>query len=74
MATRALIFDSIYDDYRGVITYVRVIDGQIAKGQKIRFMGTDKMYQVTDLAKLCPAAETGRSHRHGGGRFHCRGH
>jgi GTP-binding protein LepA len=51
---RALIFDSIYDDYRGVITYVRVIDGQITKGQKIRFMGTDKVYQVTDLGKLMP--------------------
>jgi len=52
--TRALIFDSIYDDYRGVITYVRVIDGEIRKGQKIRFMGTDKQYQVTDLGKLTP--------------------
>jgi GTP-binding protein LepA len=51
---RALIFDSIYDDYRGVITYVRVIDGSVTKGQKIRFMGTDKVYQVTDLGKLMP--------------------
>jgi GTP-binding protein LepA len=51
---RALIFDSIYDDYRGVITYVRVIDGSITKGQKIRFMGTDKVYQVSDLGKLMP--------------------
>jgi GTP-binding protein LepA len=52
--TRALIFDSIYDDYRGVISYVRVIDGQLKKGQKIRFMGTDKLYQVNDLCKLVP--------------------
>src|SRR6202012_3538093 len=52
--TRALIFDSIYDDYRGVITYVRVVDGEIVKGQKIRFMGTDKLYQITDLGKLMP--------------------
>ncbi len=52
--TRALIFDSIYDDYRGVIVYVRVIDGAIAKGQKIRFMGNGKEYQVTDLGKLTP--------------------
>src|SRR3954463_10668809 len=49
---RALIFDSIYDDYRGVSVYVRVIDGALKKGQKIRFMGTDKLYQVTDLCKL----------------------
>src|SRR5437762_11490907 len=52
--SRALIFDSIYDDYRGVITYVRVIDGELIKGQKIRFMGTDKQYQITDLGKLVP--------------------
>jgi GTP-binding protein LepA len=52
--TRALIFDSIYDDYRGVISYVRVIDGALKKGQKIRFMGTDKLYQVNDLCKLVP--------------------
>jgi GTP-binding protein LepA len=51
---RALIFDSIYDDYRGVIVYVRVIDGELVKGQKIRLMGTDKLYQVSDLAKLVP--------------------
>ena len=52
--TRALIFDSIYDDYRGVITYVRVVDGELFKGQKIRFCGTNKEYQVTDLGKLMP--------------------
>jgi GTP-binding protein LepA len=52
--TRALIFDSIYDDYRGVIVYVRVVDGELRKGQKIRLMGTDKEYQITDLGKLMP--------------------
>jgi GTP-binding protein LepA len=51
---RALIFDSIYDDYRGVLVYVRVIDGELVKGQKIRLMGTDKLYQVSDLCKLVP--------------------
>jgi GTP-binding protein LepA len=51
---RALIFDSIYDDYRGVIAYVRVVDGELKKGQKIRFMGTEKQYQITDLGKLMP--------------------
>src|SRR5690348_6231091 len=54
LPTRALIFDSIYDDYRGVITYVRVIDGELKKGQKIRFMGNEKEYQITDLGKLMP--------------------
>src|SRR5437870_2735296 len=52
--TRALIFDSIYDDYRGVITYVRVVDGELKKGQKIRFMGNQKEHQITDLGKLMP--------------------
>src|SRR5437763_12805825 len=52
--TRALIFDSIYDDYRGVIVYVRIIDGELKKGQKIKLMGTDREYQITDLGKLTP--------------------
>jgi GTP-binding protein LepA len=52
--TRALIFDSIYDDYRGVITYVRVVDGELRKGQKIKFMGNGKEHQITDLGKLMP--------------------
>ena len=54
LPTRALIFDSIYDDYRGVIAYCRVIDGELKKGQKIRFMGAGKEYQITDLGKLMP--------------------
>jgi GTP-binding protein LepA len=51
---RALIFDSLYDDYRGVIIYVRVIDGQLRKGDKIRLMGTGKEYQISDIGKLIP--------------------
>ncbi len=52
--TRALIFDSLYDDYRGVIVYVRVVDGELKKGQKIRLMGAGKEYAVSDLGKLIP--------------------
>jgi GTP-binding protein LepA len=52
--TRALIFDSIYDDYRGVIVYVRVFDGELVKGQRIQLMGNQKEYQITDLGKLMP--------------------
>jgi GTP-binding protein LepA len=51
---RALIFDSIYDDYRGVIVYVRVVDGELRKRQKIRLMGIGKEYEITDLGKLMP--------------------
>ncbi|MCY2954132.1 MAG: translation elongation factor 4 [Planctomycetota bacterium] len=51
---RALIFDSLYDDYRGVIVYVRVVDGELHKGQKIRLMGTERDYQIADLGKRMP--------------------
>ena len=51
---RALIFDSIYDDYRGVIAYVRVVDGELRKGQKILLMGNGREYQISDLGKLIP--------------------
>ncbi len=54
LPTRALIFDSLYDDYRGVIVYVRVIDGELKKGMKIRLMGAEKEYQISDLGKLVP--------------------
>jgi len=51
---RALIFDAVYDDYRGVITYVRVFDGVLKVGDKIRMMGTGRTFQVTDLGKMTP--------------------
>jgi GTP-binding protein LepA len=51
---RALIFDSIYDDYRGVILYARVIDGSLKKGDKIQLMGTNKQYAISDIGKLVP--------------------
>jgi GTP-binding protein LepA len=51
---RALIFDSSYDDYRGVIVYVRVRDGQLAVGQKVRMLGTEEVYQITDIGKFTP--------------------
>ncbi len=52
--TRALIFDAIYDDYRGVIVYCRVFDGTIKLGDKIRMMGLGRTFNVTELGKYTP--------------------
>jgi len=51
---RALIFDSIYDDYRGVIVYFRVFDGSIKTGDRVRMMGTGRTYTVTELGRYTP--------------------
>ncbi len=51
---RALIFDAVYDDYRGVITYVRVFDGELKVGDKIRMMGSGQRFQVTEIGKMNP--------------------
>jgi GTP-binding protein LepA len=63
--TRALIFDSYYDDYRGVILYVRAVDGRIAKGAAIQMMATQKNGLALEVGALrpdmtpLPAIETG---------------
>ena len=51
---QGLVFDSEYDDYRGVICYVRVMNGTLRKGQKILLMGRGRTHQVTDLGKFRP--------------------
>ncbi len=51
---QALIFDSKYDEYRGVIVYVRVMNGRISMGQKIRMMGQQRVYQITAMGKFAP--------------------
>src|SRR3982074_2280378 len=51
---RALIFDSYYDIYRGVITYVRVVDGEIIPRTKIRMMNTDKVHDVDEVGWFAP--------------------
>ena len=52
--TRALIFDAIYDDYRGVLVFARVFDGTLKLGDKIRMMAKGRVCQVTDLMKYTP--------------------
>ncbi|MGF1459990.1 MAG: translation elongation factor 4 [Leptolyngbyaceae cyanobacterium] len=51
---RALIFDSYYDPYRGVIVYFRVMDGTLHKGDQIRLMASKKEYAVDELGVLSP--------------------
>ena len=52
---RALIFDSYYDIYRGVITYVRVVDGEIIPDTKIRMINTGSVHEVNEVGWFAPA-------------------
>ncbi|MDQ0299766.1 GTP-binding protein LepA [Salibacterium salarium] len=51
---QALIFDSIYDTYRGVIAYIRVIEGTIRPGEKIQMMQTGKEFEVSEVGVFTP--------------------
>ncbi len=51
---QAMVFDSHYDDYRGVITYVRVMSGRVRKGQKIRLLQVDATHEVLELGQFVP--------------------
>jgi GTP-binding protein LepA len=53
---RALIFDSWYDSYRGAVVMIRVIDGVIRKGQKVRFFATGRDYEITEMGIFTPHA------------------
>ena len=55
--TRALIFDSYYDDYRGVILYIRIVDGQLTKNDQIRMMATKANGIALEVGKLAPAMQ-----------------
>ena len=51
---KALIFDSFFDDYRGVITYIKVLDGSIKKGNKIKIWSTEKELEVLEAGIFSP--------------------
>jgi GTP-binding protein LepA len=54
---KALIFDSLYDSYRGVVAYIRVVDGTVKVGDKIKMMATGKEFEVTEVGVFTPKAE-----------------
>jgi GTP-binding protein LepA len=51
---RALIFDSYYDAYRGVIVFFRVMDGEVSQGDKVRFLASDAEHDVTEVGIMQP--------------------
>ncbi len=53
---KALIFDSLYDAYRGVIAYIRVVEGTVKPGDKIKMMATGKEFEVIDVGVHTPKA------------------
>jgi len=57
--TRALIFDSYYDDYRGVILYVRIVDGTVKKGDTIEMIATNASGLALEVGALSPAMRPG---------------
>ncbi len=54
---RALVFDSYFDAYRGVVCYIRVVDGRLSSGQKIRLMATGESHDANEIGVLTPSAK-----------------
>jgi len=55
--TRALIYDAAYDDYRGVIVYVRVLDGRLARRSRIQFLSNKSEWEITEVGVFRPRRE-----------------
>jgi GTP-binding protein LepA len=51
---RALIFDAVYNEFRGIIVYLRIVDGTIRKGDRVKMMGTGKVYEAVEIGHFVP--------------------
>ncbi len=51
---QAMVFDSNYDDFRGAVTYVRMMNGTVKRGQKVRYLHTGHQYDVIELGQFVP--------------------
>ncbi|MDA3145926.1 elongation factor 4 [Leucobacter sp. UCMA 4100] len=54
---RAMIFDSVYDPYRGVVTYVRMVDGRLTPREKVQMMSTGMVYEALEIGVSSPGPE-----------------
>ncbi len=64
-STRGLIFDSVYDEYRGVILYLRIVDGEISKGDQLTLMAADKQTLAVDTGLFVPTMQSNEKIRSG---------
>ena len=51
---RALIFDAVYDEYRGIIVYMRLFDGRLSRRDRVRMLGTGKVYEAVEIGRFTP--------------------
>lgn len=70
---KGLIFDSYYDNYRGVVIYARVFDGKVKKGDMIRLMNSGTKYEVTEVGTFSPGPVEAKDLRAGEVGFICAG-
>ena len=66
---RALIFDSVYDTYRGVVTYVRVVDGKLSHRDRIKMMSTGAVHEMLEVGVISPEPVKGTRDRRRRGRL-----